>query len=168
MDQDDPRTYQKMITSPDPEKWFESIRFEMDSMSENQEWILVDPLRGVKPIGCKWVFKKKIDMDGNIQTYKGRFVAKGFRQVHGIDIKTTFLNKKPEEYVYMTQPEGFIDSKDAGKICKLQRSIYGLKQASQSWKLRFNDAIKEFGFIKNEDKPYVYKKIRGSTIILFV
>ena len=85
-----------------------------------------------------------------------------------MDVKTTFLNDKLEEDVYMTQPEGFVNPKDARKVCKLQRSIYGLKQASQSWNLRFNDAIKEFGFIKNEDEPCVYKKVSGSTITFLV
>ncbi|KAG8501099.1 hypothetical protein CXB51_003178 [Gossypium anomalum] len=177
IDQDEPRTYQEAVASLDSEKWLEAMRSEMDSMYENQVWTLVDPPKGVKPIGCKWVFKKKTDMDGNVQTYKGRLVAKGFHQIHGVDydetfspmdVKTAFLNGKLEEDVYMTQPEGFVDPKDAGKICKLQRSIYGLKQASQSWNLRFNDAIKEFGFIKNEDEPCVYKKVSGNIITFLV
>jgi hypothetical protein len=49
-----------------------------------------------------------------------------------MDVKTAFLNENLTEHVYMTQLEGFVDSKHAGKICKLQKSIYGLKQASQS------------------------------------
>src|SRR5436189_6462002 len=68
----------------------------------------------------------------------------------------------------MTQPESSTNPKDARKVCKLQRSIYGLKQASQSWNLRFDDAIKEFGFIKNEDEPCVYKKVSGSKIVFLV
>ncbi|KAK8663681.1 hypothetical protein V6N13_083488 [Hibiscus sabdariffa] len=190
VDQDEPKTYQEAVSSPDSEKWLEAMRSEMDSMSENQVWTLVEPPDGIKPIGCKWVFKKKTDMDVNLQTYKGRLVAKGFRKIHGVDydetfspvamfksirillaiaafhdyeiwqmeVKTAFLNGKLEEDVYMTQPEGFVTPENAGKVCKLQRSIYGLKQASRSWNLRFNDAIKEFGFIRNEDEPCVYKK----------
>jgi hypothetical protein len=49
-----------------------------------------------------------------------------------MDVKTTFLNGNLTEDVYMTQFEGFVNSKHAGKICKLQKSIYGLKQASWS------------------------------------
>ncbi|KAK8502213.1 hypothetical protein V6N12_042710 [Hibiscus sabdariffa] len=70
-DQDEPKTYQEAVSSPDSEKWLEAMRSEMDSMSENQVWTLVKPPEGIKPIGCKWVFKKKTDMDGNVQTYKG-------------------------------------------------------------------------------------------------
>ncbi|KAK8635015.1 hypothetical protein V6N13_022893 [Hibiscus sabdariffa] len=71
VDQDEPKTYQEAVASPDSEKWLEAMRSEMDSMSENQVWTLVEPPEGIKPIGCKWVFKKKTDMDGNVQTYKG-------------------------------------------------------------------------------------------------
>ncbi|KAK8502212.1 hypothetical protein V6N12_042709 [Hibiscus sabdariffa] len=74
-------------------------------------------------------------------------------EIWEMDVKTAFLNGKLEEDVYMTQPEGFVTPENAGKVCKVQRSIYGLKQVSRSWNLRFNDAIKEFGFIRNEDEP---------------
>ena len=52
-----------------------------------------------------------------------------------------------EEELYMMQPEGFIDPKDANKVCKLQRSIYGLVQPSRSWNKRFDSVIKAYGFI---------------------
>ena len=51
---------------------------------------MVDPPEGIKPIGCKWVFKKKTDMEGNVITYKARLVAKGYRQRQGIDFDETF------------------------------------------------------------------------------
>ncbi|KAK9044560.1 hypothetical protein V6N11_058458 [Hibiscus sabdariffa] len=71
VDHDEPKTYQEAVSSPDSEKWLEAMRSEMDSMSDNQVWTLVEPPEEIKPIGCKWVFKKKTDMDGNVQTYKG-------------------------------------------------------------------------------------------------
>ncbi|KAK9033664.1 hypothetical protein V6N11_049850 [Hibiscus sabdariffa] len=171
VDQDEPRTYQEAVSSPDSEKWLEAMRSEMDSMSDNQVWTLVEPPEGVKPIGCKWVFKKKTDMEGNVQTYKGRLVAKAAfhdYEIWKMDVKTAFLNGKLEEDVYMTQPEGFVTPENAGKVCKLQRSIYGLKQASRSWNLRFNEAIQEFGFIRNEDEPCVYKKFSGSIVSFLI
>jgi hypothetical protein len=85
-----------------------------------------------------------------------------------MDVKTTFLNGNLIEDVYMTQPEDFVDLKHAGKICKLQKSIYGLKQASQSWNLRFDEEVKEFGFIKSVEESCVYKKVSGSTVIFLV
>ena len=53
-----------------------------------------------------------------------------------MDVKTAFLNGFLKEELYMMQPEGFVDPKNADKVCKLQRSIYGLVQASQSWNIR--------------------------------
>jgi hypothetical protein len=70
--------------------------------------------------------------------------------------------------VYITQPRGFVDHKHAGKICKLQKSIYGLKQVSQSWNLRFDEVVKGFGFIKIVEEPCVYKKVSGSTFVFLV
>ena len=66
------------------------MKSEMDSMYQNNVWTLVDPPDGTKPAGCKWVFKKKTDMDGNVSTYKARLVAKGFTQRQGIDYEETF------------------------------------------------------------------------------
>ncbi|KAK8694851.1 hypothetical protein V6N13_072395 [Hibiscus sabdariffa] len=172
VDQDEPKTYQEAVTSPDSEKWLQAMRSKMDSMSENQVWTLVEPPKGIKPIGCKWVFKKKTDMDGNVHTYKGRLVAKvaAFHdyEIWQMDVKTSFLNGKLEEDAYMTQSKGFVTPENAGKVCKLQRSIYGLKQASRSWNLRFNEAIQEFGFIRNEDEPCVYKKFSGSIVSFLI
>ena len=78
------------MNSSDSERWLEAIKSEMESLYANQVWILFNPPEVVKPIGCKWVFKKKIDVDGNVQTYKARLVAKGFKQIHGIDYHETF------------------------------------------------------------------------------
>ena len=79
-------------------------------------------------------------------------------EIWQMDAKTAFLNGNLSEDVYMIQPEGFFDPKNARKLCKLQKSIYGLKQASRSWNIRFDEVVKGFGFIKNENEPCVYKK----------
>ena len=68
----------------------------------------------------------------------------------------------------MSQPEGFVDPKHPKRVCKLQRSIYGLKQASRSWNLRFDEKIKEFGFTQNLDEPCVYMKASGSTVTFLI
>ena len=56
------------------------MKSKIDSMNDNQVWTLVDALEGVTPIGYKWVFKKKIGVDGQVETYKARLVVKSFRQ----------------------------------------------------------------------------------------
>ena len=89
-------------------------------------------------------------------------------EIWQMDVKTAFLNGNLLEDVYMTQPERFDHPENSVKVCKLQRSIYGLKQASRSWNLRFDEAIKEFDFIKNEDESCVYKRVNGSAIVFLV
>ena len=90
MDHDEPASYQEAISSPDSDRWLEAMKSEMQSMYDNQVWTLIDPPNGLKTIGCKWVFKKKTDIDGNVHTFKARLVAKGFKQTHGVDYDETF------------------------------------------------------------------------------
>jgi len=85
-----------------------------------------------------------------------------------MDVKTAFLNGNIEEELYMMQPEGFVDPKDANKVCKLQRSIYGLKQASRSWNLRFDEVIKGFGFVQTYGEACIYKKVSGRSVAFLV
>ena len=89
-------------------------------------------------------------------------------EIWQMDVKTAFLNGNLTEDVYMIQPEGFVDPQNSGKVCKLQKSIYGLKQASRSWNLRFDEVICQFGFIKSEEEPCVYKKFSGSAIVFLM
>ncbi|KAK1440871.1 hypothetical protein QVD17_06703 [Tagetes erecta] len=89
-------------------------------------------------------------------------------EIWQMDVKTAFLNGHLSEDVYMVHPEGFVDPKYPKRVCKLNKSIYGLKQASRSWNLRFDQKIKEFGFVKNEDEPCVYRKASGSSISFLI
>ena len=84
-------------------------------------------------------------------------------EIWQMDVKTAFLNGFLEEELYMMQPEGFVDLKGANKMCKLQRSIYGLVQASRSWNICFDEVIKSYGFIHTFGEAYIYKKVSGST-----
>ena len=80
-----------------------------------------------------------------------------------MDVKTAFLNGFIKEELYMMQPEGFVNPKGANKMCKPQRSIYGLVRASRSWNIRFDELIKAYGFIQTSGKACIYKKVSGST-----
>ena len=79
-------------------------------------------------------------------------------EIWQIDVKIAFLNGYLKEELYMMQPEGFIGPKDASKVCKLQRSIYGLVQASQSWNKRFDSVIKAYGFIQTFGEACIARK----------
>ena len=181
--------------SPYSEKWLQAMKSDMQSMYDNQVWNLVDPPEVAKVIGCKWVHKIKHDMTFKSrlvakgfkqthsidydETFSHIVMLKFIRIILAIttyydydiwkmDVERTFLNGNLREDVYMTQPEGFVDPKYPNRMCKLQSSIYGLKQASRSWDLHFDEAVKEFGFMKNEDEPCVYKKVSGSEIVFLV
>ena len=68
-------------------------------------------------------------------------------EIWQMDVKTAFLNGSLDETIYMVQLEGFIAKGQEKKVCKLQKSIYGLKQASKSWNLKFDQSIKSFEFL---------------------
>ena len=85
-----------------------------------------------------------------------------------MDIKTTFLNGSLDETIYMVQPEGFIAMGQEKKVCKLQKSIYGLKQASRSWNIKFDQSVKPFGFIQFSDKPCVYKRSNENMVVFLI
>ncbi|GJT04454.1 retrotransposon protein, putative, ty1-copia subclass [Tanacetum coccineum] len=89
-------------------------------------------------------------------------------EIWQMDVKTAFLNGYLDEDIYMVQPEGFVDPNHPRKVCKLQRSIYGLKQASRSWNKRFDEEIKRFGFTQNLDEPCVYQKASGRNVTFLI
>ena len=89
-------------------------------------------------------------------------------EIWQMDVKTTFLNDNLEEDIYMQQPEGFIAKGQEHMVCKLQRSIYGKKQAYRTWNIRFDQAITLYGFEKSPDQPCVYKRIQRSKIVFLV
>ena len=89
-------------------------------------------------------------------------------EIWQMDVKTTFLNGNLEEEIYMMQPESFIAKNQEHMVCKLKRSIYGLKQASRSWNIKFDQAIKSFGFEQNLDEPCVYKRHRDKVVMFLI
>ena len=86
----DPQTYEEAIMSIGSGKWQEAMNSKMDSIYSNKMWYLVDVPKGIVPISCKWIFKKKIEVDGKVETYKARLVAKRYRQRQGINYDETF------------------------------------------------------------------------------
>jgi hypothetical protein len=85
-------------------------------------------------------------------------------ELQQMDVKTTFLNGDLEEEVYMKQPEGFPSSDGEPLVCKLKKSLYGLKQASRQWYLKFHNVISSFGFVENFMDQCIYLKVGGSKI----
>ncbi|GKD33994.1 retrotransposon protein, putative, ty1-copia subclass [Tanacetum coccineum] len=88
-------------------------------------------------------------------------------EIWQIDVKTAFLNGYLDEDIYMVQPEGFVDPNHPRKVCKLQRSIYGLKQASRSWNKRFDEEIKSLQSVKDYlGKCFAMKDLGEAAFIL--
>ena len=85
-----------------------------------------------------------------------------------MDVKTAFLNGYLNEDIYMSQLDGFVETGQEQKVYKLLKSIYGLKQASRSWNLRFDEIIKTYGFEQNIDEPCMYKLINEQTVVFLV
>eukprot|EP00253_Pinus_taeda_P025839 PITA_25839 len=88
---DDPRNVKEAVDSEDGKLWKEAMLDEMASLHKNEAWDLVELPAGRKPIGSKWVFKKKTNAEGKVEKYKARLVQKGYSQVLGIDIGDIFL-----------------------------------------------------------------------------
>ena len=86
----DPRTVKEAVDSEDGKLWKEAMVDEMASLHKNEAWDLVELLTGRKPIGCKWVFKKKTNVEGKVEKYKAQLVAKGYSQVSRIDFGDIF------------------------------------------------------------------------------
>ena len=91
-----------------------------------------------------------------------------FYEIWQMDVKTSFLNGFLKEELYMMQPEGFVNTKGANKMCKLQRSIYGLVQASRSWNICFDELTKEYSVIQTCGETCIYKKVSGSTTAFLI
>ncbi|KAL0433809.1 UNVERIFIED_CONTAM: hypothetical protein Slati_2715200 [Sesamum latifolium] len=85
-------------------------------------------------------------------------------EIWQMDVKTAFLNGFIEEEIFMDQPEGFTIFREKQKVCRVQRSIYGFKQASRSCNTHFDEVIRGYDFIKNDYDPCIYKKISGSSV----
>lgn len=190
-----PKDYDEAVKSPDAENWKAAMDEEMHSHHKFGTWKLVDLPVGRKAIGNKWVFATKLNNNNDIIRYKARLVAKGFSQRPGVDfsetfspvvrfetirallcvvvqrnwnikqfdVKTAFLNGALEEEIYMQQPQGYDDG--TGRVCRLLRSLYGLKQAAKCWYECLKEYLKKSNLQESTADPCVY--FNENLIILF-
>jgi hypothetical protein len=171
----EPESFEEATSSGNSEQWKQAMDEEIQSLKQNQTWTLVEPPKNQQFIDNRWVYKIKRNEDGSVQKYKARLVARGFRQVAGVDynetfspvtkfdsirmilcvavseklilrqfdVKTAFLYGNIDEILYMQQPDGYQDG--TKRVCKLNRSLYGLKQASRCWNQRFTSVLSRLG-----------------------
>ena len=185
-----PRTYKEATESAEKLEWKQAMREELEMLKEKGTYELVDLPEGREAIGSKWTFVKKVDEKGQVSRYKARLVALGCSQIPGIDFTETFapvvrlesmraalaiaaiedleiiqmdirgayLNGELKEEIYMRQPPGFEDG--TGRVCRLLKTIYGLKQAGREWNREFDRQLSSIQLIKTAVDHCVYYRER--------
>ncbi|GKD47730.1 retrovirus-related pol polyprotein from transposon TNT 1-94 [Tanacetum coccineum] len=118
-------------------KWRQAMEEEIKSIEKNDTWELTTLLKGQKAIGVKWVYKAKKNAKCEVEKYKTGLVAKGYKLKHGgkstkMDVKSAFLYGLFEEEVYVEQPEGYVAKGQEGKVLRLKKALYVLKQAPRA------------------------------------
>ncbi|KAL0295730.1 UNVERIFIED_CONTAM: Retrovirus-related Pol polyprotein from transposon TNT 1-94 [Sesamum calycinum] len=133
----DPKTYGEMMLDIDSGKWLEAMKSE--GLHE------LEPSLDAKLMAKGYTQRPRVD-----------FKEKNFPRSHG--------QVHMDYACHSSVPEGFTVVEEEQKVCRLQRSIYGLKQASRSWNIRFDEVIWGYDFVKNDFDPCVYKKVSGSFV----
>ena len=88
--------------------------------------------------------------------------------LHQLDIKNAFLHGDLQDEVYMEQPLGFVAQGEIGKVFRLRKSLYGLKQSPRAWFGKFSHAVEKFGLQKSKSDHFVFYRNSNSGIILLV
>lgn len=198
---DIPHTYQDAITSAKSRQWKNAMDKEMQSLEENKTFTLTQLPPGKQPVGGKWVYALKRDIDGS-EKYKARFVAKGYSQkqgtdydetfsptadmtsvrvvvqkaaqenliLHQMDVETAYLHAPIDHEIYIEQPEGYEQKSetDAKLVCKLEKSLYGLKQSGRNWNAVLHVCLTENGFIQNPADNCVYTKEKQDEKVILI
>ena len=89
-------------------------------------------------------------------------------ELHQMDVKTTFLNREMDETIYMEQFQNFLIGDSKSMVCKVKKSLYGLKQSACQWYHKFHRIISSFGFAINLVDECIYNKFSGSKYIFLV
>ncbi|RVW17843.1 Retrovirus-related Pol polyprotein from transposon RE2 [Vitis vinifera] len=124
------------IQAGDRQWWMKMV-----DLHSNGTWDLVVLPSGNLPLAIVGSTQLRLVPDDRL---KARLVAKGYTQ---LDIKNVFLHGDLAEEVYMEQPPGFVAQGESGLVCRLRRSLYGLKQSPRAWFGRFSSVVQEFGML---------------------
>lgn len=89
-------------------------------------------------------------------------------KLHQLDVKTAFLNGELTEEVFMRQPEGFVEPGKENLVCRLNRSIYGLKQSPRCWNTALDDHLKSMKFKQTKGDPCLYVSTQEEPVVIAV
>ncbi|CAL8139429.1 unnamed protein product [Prunus armeniaca] len=191
-----PSAYKEAVKSSESVEWKKSMDEEMKSLHKNETWKLVQLPKGKKAIGCKWVYMESLEKDNIrfkarliAKSYAHNegidynevfshvvkhssirillaLVAQFDLELAQIDVKTAFLHGDLEKEIYMSQPEGFKVARKENWVCKLQKSLYGLKQSPRQWYKRFDRFMIGHKYIRSHYDHCVYfRKLQDGTFI---
>jgi hypothetical protein len=187
----EPSNYSKAIIFAEGNNWMAAMHYEMESFVKNGTWDLVQLPKAKKVVRCKWIFKRKEERYKARLVSKGysqipsidfndvfspvvnhssirtslRFVAMHDYELEQLDVKTAFLHGELEEFICMDQPEGFVVAGKENLVCRLKKSLYGLKQSPRQWYRRFDSFMISHGFKRSDYDSCVYlKTVNGSAI----
>ena len=184
---DNPATYRQAMARQDKDFWLEAVDVEVAALKALQVFSEVDPPPGVRPLPSKLVFGIKRDLEGNIDKYKVRLVAKGFRQVAGRDYDDVYAPTAQHVtlrvLLAIASALGYVveqlDVRTAflngelespvyirlppelgGKVWQLHKALYGLKQAAREWYAKLRTEMRKHGFTPSKHEPCLF--FRGS------
>eukprot|EP00253_Pinus_taeda_P020825 PITA_20825 len=131
---------------------------ELEQIEKNNTWELFPRPTDKNVIGTKWIFKNKLNENGEVIRNKARLVCKGYAQQEDL-----------EEEVYIEKLDGFILGNDPKFVCRLKKALYGLKQAPRDWYYHLDKYLHQQGFSKGSADNNLYMKIdNDKLLILFV
>ncbi|CAI7783899.1 unnamed protein product [Closterium sp. NIES-53] len=148
---------------------------EIRSLISMGTWELVERPPGVNIMKNRWVLTTKYRIDNTIKREKARLVVKGFTQVYGadydktyaqLDMKNAFLQSKLDRVLYMYQPDHFNDG--TGRVCKLLKSLYGLKQSPLLWYRVLDAVLMGAGWRKSHVDKALYFKVGADGVACWV
>lgn len=184
------------LSGPEGIQWRQAMDEELESFRKNEVFELVDAPKGATIVKCRWVLKKKSKSDGEVQyrarlvakgftqrqglDYDETFspvvrhstlrllfalsVKLGLDITH-LDVKTAYLNGHLKEDIYMCAPEGYV-SEMAGKVLKLHKAVYGLKQSAFVWYERVKDVLCKNNFKNCIQEPCIFTKLCNDVKII--
>ncbi|RVX10421.1 Retrovirus-related Pol polyprotein from transposon TNT 1-94 [Vitis vinifera] len=159
-------------------EWKTAVQEEIQALEKNGTWEISELPEGKRPVGCKWIFTVKHNPDG--KTFAPVAKLNSIRvllsvavnldwNLHQLDVKNAFLNGELEEEVYMKIPPSMETPENSGKVCKLRKSLYGLKQSPRAWFDRLTRVVKKHGFIQCQaDHTLFMKHSKEGEMTLFI